>query len=235
MINTRKIGIILAIIFVVGLTGAIIYSRGYVERQKTFVQIIMTESGELNWSYETTTTVRAATEVERERQDVDWVVDIVIPYEAYSETMGEIVTTTANITTDGSALLPQTMINLMRENRDNGDIRMILGLPLYVRSWDGEGAVVVVSYIGLNSIGNLVPPEVIHRDEITGGHYVYTISRYDGAWGPEYTAQRINVTIGMPSRVGIYTFILMPDLGNELIVSSSASPLTDGQPVRFFD
>ena len=123
----------------------------------------------------------------------------------------------------------------MRDNRENGDVRMVLGLPLHLRSWEGEGATVEVKYLGLTSVGNLVPPEAIYRDEYTGMLYMYVINRYDGAWGPEYTAQKTAVTIGMPSRVGEYTFVMMPDLGGKVFVVSSAAPLTDDQGVRFFD
>jgi len=235
-LNSRKIGTVLAVVFFVGLTVATIYSRSFAERQKPLVQIAMSSSADLHWQYETRTIVRSATEAELERsQDLNWVVEITVPYVSFSNYMGELVGTAATITTDGTALFPTPLRNLMRLSMDNGDVWMSLGLPPHINSWDGEGAVVNIELVGITSFSNLIPPEALHKDEFTGQQYIFLVERHDGAWGAEFFVQKRIAAFGLPLRVKEYVLLTSPDLSGRVFVVSSKVPLSDGQAVRIFD
>jgi hypothetical protein len=65
--KSKRIAIILAIVFLVGLFGATVYSRSYAVRRLPLVYISMPETAVLAWSFDTRPTVRYATEQESER------------------------------------------------------------------------------------------------------------------------------------------------------------------------
>ena len=234
-INAKRVGVVLAVVFILGLVVLTVYSRAYVERRKPLVHITLAESATLFWYYETRSTMRPATEAEREKgSGTEWVTEITVPHDAYRDYMGKLIGTRAILTTDGG-IRPTTAENLFRTDLDNGDVRMVLGHDIFGRQpWDGEGVMVRVEHTGVTEFNyRLVPPSAVHTCVFTGEHYIYIVVRHDGAWGREHFARRRNVQIGLPSRVG--HFVNLQFAVPEPIVYLAEGRIYDGANVRIFD
>lgn len=233
--NSRKIGTILAVLFILGLSVSTIYSRSYAQRQKPFVHIALPESSTLHWSYEARSNMRPANEEERAKGGAtEWVTELTVPYEAYRNDMGELAGTSATLTTDGG-ILPTQAQNLFRTNMDNGDVLMVLGYESTGHSWDGEGVTVNIEHKGITDFDNLVPYQAIQQDTYTREQYIFVVNNREGAWGTEYYAQRMNVTMGIPASVKGFANITSPSLQDKSFVLSAEEEIYDGEMVRIFD
>jgi len=233
--DSKTAAVILAVLFLAAIAASTAYSRTAAEQQKTLIELALPQSATLQWNYETRSTMRPASEEERDRGNgVGWVTEVLVPFEAYSGHMGEIVGSAATLTLDGSDE-PSPAQNLLRSNLDNGDVLMVLGYTGSTQPVAGGGVTVGIEHVGLTEFSNLIPPEAIHRDSHTGEHYLFTVRHGNGAWGREYYVQRESVTFGVPSRVGDLAFVLTPNLAGTPVVVWSEASLSINSPVRFSD
>jgi hypothetical protein len=237
-INCRKIGVTLAILFLVGLTISTIYSRGYAERQKPYVHIVAPESRSFIWTWDTWGVIEPANEA-TVREGFDWSIDIIVPREAYSFYMEELamaVSWPAEIFIDGTAATwPATITH--RVDMD-GDVALSVGFDMVSeRLGDGIGAQVILeSLISEAQLANLVPVSAVHHDSFRNEYYVFAVSRRDGIWGREFVVGRETVMFGYPSRVeDLMNLFGGINVGDLPIVTWSDQPLYDGAVVRLFD
>jgi len=238
-INSKKVGAILALVFIVGLASLTVYSRAYVERRKPLVQIANTESSALTWSYETRSTIEAATAEYAEQQGVEWTIEVLIPYDSFKEYTSELHSLEAYAVSD-NVVTPEFISFLRRTVHDNGDHVYVFAYASPHRTgrgqsvWAGEEVRVLLSNMFDNTYDYLVPPSALYEDVFTGEPYIFTVSRRDSAWGKEYVVVRQDVMIGSPGRIGnlVNLFILQT---NDPVVVTSDRPLTDGDLVRLFD
>ena len=238
-INSKRVGATLALVFIVGLVSMTVYSRAYVERQKPLVEIAYPESSVLTWSYETRGTIEAAAEEYADQQGVEWTIEVHIPYDSFKEYASELHSLEAYAVSD-NVLMPEFISFLRRTVLDNGDHVYVFAYASPHRTgrgqsvWAGEEVTILLSNMFDTSYDYLVPPTALYEDAFTGDTYIFTISRREGAWGREYVASRLDVTVWSPRRIGNLVN-LFPFFSDDPIVVTSDQPLRDGVVVRLFD
>jgi len=238
-ITSKKIGIILMVVFILGLVSFTIYSRGYVQRQKPLVQIMFPESSELVWSYETRSTVEPADEIYAVN-GVEWTVEAYIPLSAFQEYMSDLPAVTGEVVSDNYGW-PERLLLINRIHLDDGGIICVFEYNS-TRSRQalsvvaGEGVTVHLKHAGAETYDYLVPFSAIHQDLFSGDEYVYIVNRRSGAWGWEYYVERQNVMFLKPRSIGIMAnvFPLSGDLTSPIVYLSD-SELYDGAIVRLWD
>jgi len=230
-ISSKKICAILAVVFIAGLISVTVYSRGVAQSRKPFVEIALSESGSLNWSFETRAGLDPAPAEAIER-GFEWVFNITIPFEAYSQYASSLYLVTARANFDFSAFF-QPITTIHRNLIDNGDIEYVFGFMPDRTIWENEQATVVIENAGPLVYENLIPVSAVHYDRFTGEHYVMSVIRQDGAWGREYVANRQVVEFFFPKRIGD-SYNLMFPLTNP-VITNSQSPITHGMLVRIFE
>jgi hypothetical protein len=230
--KSKRIAIILAVVFLVGLGSFTIYSRSYAVRRLPLVYISMPETAELAWSFDTRSVVRYATPDEVER-GFEWAVDIVVPYESYRYQMSQLMAFDIELIGDriGFGI---SGTHLHRRILDNNDVAVQIGFNFHDAVSDGDGISV---YLELSHGGpvfnNLLPLSAIREDIFTGQHYVYTVDRRDGAWGREFFVERRDVQWMIPAMIGNLANVL--GYGDNPIVIAEEAPIFDGVRVRLFD
>lgn len=239
--KTELIGKILAVVFLISLVALTIYSRSYAQRQKPFVQLTFLQSADVNWVYETRATIQPISEA-LAQDGIDWTITITIPrhaFEAYTDAPSSV---NAHATTDFRGT-PERIQFLNRYILENGDWSYTFSYVSHDRQMRnqqiiaGEYATVVVTPIdGLAFSDTLLPHSAIHQNVMTGEHYIYHVSRRQGAWGREYIATRYYVEIhhSIP-RVGNMVNLRFMPSNNYPVVVSSTGQLHDGALVRIFN
>lgn len=245
--NSRKIGVLLAVLFIVGLSVMTIYSRSYAERQKPLVHLAFIQSGAMDWSYEVRSTIEAAGEVHAD-EGIEWTIDVHIPQSAFIDYMEHPYGLSAHAILDNAVFANALeIISLINTQRlDNGDIiqtysyvptpevlelREAMGRP--IRS--GEGATVRLEQSGLE-FNTLLPLSAVHRNPFTNEMYVFSVSRRSSAWGREYFVTRHDVELWhAPERIGDMANIIALFARDLPYVYHSSAPLYDGALVRIFD
>jgi len=238
-INSKRVGAILALVFIVGLFSITVYSRAYVERRKPLVQIAYPESSTLIWSYETRGTIEAATGEYAEQQGVQWTIEVLVPYDSFKEYTSELHSLEAYAVSD-NVVSPEFISFLRRTVFDNGDHVYVFAYSSPHRTgrgqsvWAGEEVKILLSNMFDTSYDYLVPPSALYEDFITGEPYIFTIMRRESAWGREYVAVRQDAMIGSPNRIGnLVNLFWLPS--DDPVVVTSDQPLSDGMVVRLFD
>jgi len=238
-INSKKVGTILALVFIVALLSMTVYSRAYVERKKPLVQIAYPESSTFTWSYETRSTIEAASEEYANQQGVEWTIEVHIPYDTFKEYTNELHSLEAYAISE-NVITPEFISFLRRTVLDNGDHVYVFAYASPHRTgrgqsvWAGEEVAIQLSNMFTNTYEYLVPPSALYEDIFTGEPYIFTVTRQESAWGREYIAHRLDVIIWSPSRIGNLVN-LFPLFTDDPIVVTSDQPLTDGVVVRLFD
>jgi hypothetical protein len=236
--KSKRIGLILAIVFLAGLSFFTIYSRGFVVRQLPLVHLTMPETATLAWRYEAHSTMRYATEDEI-AQGFEWAVDIIIPYEAYRDTMGSLMSLQYGVI-GGRIPTAIPAASTYRDRRPNNDVHITVGFnhprPF---AFDGSTATVIAELDhGAPVFDNLLPMSVIREDIFTGDPYIYIVQRRDGAWGNEFFVERLFVQWGLPPTIGNLVN-LWPlggvAIGDNPIVIAEDAPIFHGARVRLFD
>ena len=234
--NSRRIGVVLGILFLVGLTASTVYSRGFAERQKPFVSVVASESRVLSWEIELAGVAERASEEFQDR--AEWMTRVKVLREDYEQYMSEFITARnwpAEVIIDGAGWRWPAIV-IQRENTEEGVYITIgyntIGLP----PSEGEGARVFLGF-EMDNMPTMLPEAALHYDIFTNSYYVYVVVRRDGFWGREFVAQRENVIIGLPYRVGdlMNVFSTSGMIEGRPVVVSSDRPLYDGALVRLFD
>ena len=238
-INSKKVSAVLAFIFIVGLVGMTFYSRAYAERRKPLVQIAFPESSTLIWSYETRSTIQAATEEYANSQGVEWTVEVLIPYDSFKEYASDLHSLAAYAISDNVGF-PEFISFLRRTVLSNGDHVYVFAYSSPHRKgrgqsvWSGEEVAVLLSNMFEITYDQLVPPSAIYEDVFTGEPYIFTVTRRESAWGREYVAVRQDVTLHSPNRIGNLVNLFWYPMDDPVVVTSD-QPLSDGMLVRLFD
>jgi len=223
----------MGVVFIAGLIFFTTYSQSYIERQKPFVEIALTESGTLYWSYETRSLLEPANEEVRER-GYEWVFNVLVPRSEFKEYMNELgrVSAQAHIASNGFS---KPIQYLNRNELPNGDMMYLFGYVPHREVWSDAEATILLERDGPLSYDTLVPLTAVHFDEYTGEYYLFTLARRDGAWGREYVAVRQTVVFGIPQRVGVKYNVMPGAAGFGPIVIASERPLINGELVRIFN
>lgn len=239
-ISSKKIGIILMLVFILGFGFFTIYSRGYVQNQKPLVYVAFPESASLAWTYETRTTIEKAASVYA-ANGVEWTIEVHIPLSAFQDYMSELHRVSAVANTD-VAYIDETLSRIDRQVLDDGGYIYVFSYSNKAREdyglhiMPGEGVTVHLEYTGLDSFDFMIPFSAIHHDPFFNEDYIFTVHRRNGAWGFEYYVSRHNITYGSPERIGYLANILSAGLDEIApIVYQSEGELYDGAPVRLWD
>ena len=229
-LNSQRVGIILAVIFIIGFTASTIYARGFAEMQKPLVQIISTELITFTWSYEASGTVQTADFPHNER--FEFTVDIIVPEEAYKSYMSELLFGggwPVSINIGGVGFHTHGMVVHRRDAI--GDIRMTVGFNPTI--WNAHPGDEVAVLLELESHEQpAVTLSAIHHDPFTNEYYIFLVLRRDGIWGREFFVERENITFGFPRQIGhLVTINVEP---GRPIVAWSEKPLYNGAVVRIF-
>ncbi|MDR2167071.1 MAG: hypothetical protein LBE35_04370 [Clostridiales bacterium] len=239
-INSKRIGIILAVIFLAGISGATIYSRGFAERRKPLVRIEFVQSGTFVWEFETQSSIQPAAD-EFAQMGYEWTIEVFMPRSAFEEYMDEVPNITTYVISENEGH-PERVEILRRHVLENGDKRVIFSYTAPLRRmrggvaevFPGENVSVHIRPTLLLSSDNLIPQTALHQDLSTGQYFVYTLSRRNGAWGREYVVNRHNVALSRPNRMGdMANLSFIPT--DEPIIVQAEGRIYPGALVRIFD
>jgi hypothetical protein len=230
--KSKRVAIILAIVFLAGLFGFTVYSRSYAVRRLPLVHISMPLTADLAWSFDTRSTVRLATDEEFAR-GFEWAVDIVVPYESFRDTMSQLMGVDIELVADRMGYgIPGA--HLHRRILDNYDVVIQIGFNHHGFTDDGDGVSIYLTLAhGAPVFDNLLPMSAIREDIFTGLPYVYTVERRDGAWGSEFFVERRDVQWSLPAEVGNLANVL--NYGDSPVVFAEEAPIFHGARVRLFD
>lgn len=238
-LNSKRVGAVLAVLFIVGLVFMTIYSRSYAERRKPLVTVSTFESGKLHWSYDIKSSIEPADEM-FVGEGIEWTIEVHIPVAAFEEYMNypHFLVATAQTVSLGV----QEPIELLRvENFDDGSVTRTYSYTSklweqYDRHlWPGENVTVRLVPVDV-TYDSLIPYSAVNFDEDAGEFYLFTVSRRETAWGREYYAQRRTVEFNSPARIGNMAHLRLDKLSlTDLIIITSDAPLYDGAPVRVYD
>ena len=236
-LNSRKVSIILAIIFITGFTVSTIYARGFAERQKPHVQIVGAESRTFIWAYETEGTVYHGNWETRRGDVYEWLIDIIVPEEAYINDMGEFLMAPGwpiEVYLGGRGVRNRGIV--LYRGDVSGDIRLTLGIEAGSSNPTQGDEVSVFLEFESHLLPYLIPESALHHDPFMNEYYIYFVNRRDGMWGREYYVERCNVVFYVPKSIGGLMNVFS-DGGADFmrpIVSRSDKPLYDGAVVRLF-
>ena len=245
--NSKKVGVILAALFILGLSFTTIYSRWRLESGKPLLEVCAPQSLSLEWTYETRSTIEPANELHASH-GAEWTIDVYIPLYSFEEHMSELLSTMTYATAD-SVGEPERLIHLSRQIQEDGGYIYTYKYTPSGGDGDGgegdggegagrevqpgEGVTVLVSVRdGILYFDTLLPFSAIHQDAVTGGYYIFTVSQRDSAWGKEYIISRYDVQFNTPARVKDMACILYLNIDGAPVVTASDRPLHDGELVR---
>ncbi|MCL2217145.1 MAG: hypothetical protein FWB91_09025 [Defluviitaleaceae bacterium] len=241
--KSKMVAKILALVFILGLSGVTIYSRTYAQRRKPLVDIGFAQSGSFVWEYVTRSTIQPASE-EFAAFGVVWTIEVFLPHTAWIDYMSEPPALITYVVSENVGHRERTEIArvVLSENDDatiifnyTSPFRAGRGDGVREQVWPGENVTVFMSPREFNAVSDsLVPTSAVHRNEFTGEYHIYTVSRRNGVWGREYVASRHRVSMDRPPRLGdmVNLRFLPPD---DPIVFSSDRLLYHGAVVRIFD
>lgn len=238
-LTSKRVGVILMAMFLVGLAGFTIYSRVYVQRQRPLVNIAFPESTTIRWTYETRSTIERAAPVYAE-QGHEWMIEVYIPLSAFEDYMSELRYLIAEALSDNMIIREQIFL-LNRQKLDSGGYIYIYSYDPTLREsyghtiWPGESVVVFLEYLHLD-FDYTLPLSAVVYDPFTGDNYIYTIHRRSGAWGWEYYVRQQAIMLMQPARIG--NLANVSPLGGDRtspVVYWSEWGLYDGALVRLWD
>jgi len=239
-LTSKKIGIILMIIFILSLGSFTIYSRGYVQRQKPLVNITLPESTTLRWTYETRSTIEPAAPVYA-ATGVEWTIDVFIPLSAFEDYLSELLAFQAEAIADNTGWV-ENLERIDRKRLDCGGYNIVFNYNSPIRNSTGfnyipgEEVTVFLEHNSAESYDFMIPFSAINHDPLTGTDYIFTVHRRSGAWGYEYYVEQQNIMFGIPKRIGDLANILPPGSNTATpIVYWSEHELHDGMLVRLWD
>jgi len=238
-ISSKKVGAVLAVIFIISLTVITVYTRGYAEMQKPLVQIAYPQSGTATWTYELRSTIERASEEYAEFQGVEWTVTVYIPFAAFSDYANELLSLEAYAISD-NVLMPERLAFLRRIVMENGDHEYVFSYASEHRQgkgqsvWPGEAVTVQLTSHFYDSYDYLLPFTALSEDSYNGELFLFSVARREGAWGREYVATRHVVNLFTPERIGDLANVLFIPSDDPIIVLSD-QPLYDGAIVRIYD
>ena len=159
-ITSKKVGVGLAILFVVFLVAVTLFSLYNVERQKPVVNTIFPISATLEWSYDAKVTVRPATQAEkdlRNDRDFNWVVDLLVPFEAFSDYMEMLMTLSSEFKLVDRTFRAQFVY---RNNHENGDTGFVFAILAHDEDGVYEGMEIAlrIEHMGNTEFNNLSRP-----------------------------------------------------------------------------
>ena len=254
--KSKKLGALLGVLFVVGITTSILYAQNYTMRNLPHVSVDYASSVTLSdWFIEARGTLQPASD-ELAARGVEWVIELTIPRAAFIDVFDDLRHTLTAITPDATGITTQNLssplfaemslediaaltqpitANLERGNAENGDEHVVFGYINHARQV-AAGEEVSVRFMPSTPddfLQNMVPLSAVGRDMFTGGLYVYAVLSRQGAWGLEYFVQRQNLITSqiLPERVFRYIPITSPDLGATPFVTYSDMPLVSGERV----
>jgi len=237
-ITSKRVGGVLAVVFVVLFVATVIYSRSYRERRKPLVHVGFPQTTTASWSYETNSTIEPADEVYAEARGTKWTVEAFVPFSAYSDYGSDIRSLEAYALSENVAR-PERLIELRRWVHDNGDIEYIFEYTSVRENWEqnvwpGEEVTVqLFSQFSDTQYTFLLPFSALHEDAL-GGLYIFSVIRREGAWGYEYVAVRNEVTLNTLERIGDMANVYDRPTEDPIVISSD-KPLYDGALVRIYD
>ena len=238
--SSKKVAAILAVVFIFGLFAATVYSRSFAERQKPLVRIGFAQSGTIYWEFHTTSILEPATP-EFEALGAEWIVEFIIPYESFREYVEQPPSLNVTGMTDMTGV-PERMTMLRRARLECGGFAYVYKYESPQRRlhdrpiWPGETVYIHARPHEFHlTFDNLLPASAIHYCPITGSDFVFTVTRRQGAWGREYVANRVDVTIFWTiPRIGDMVSLIF-FLPEDPVIFSSERPIFDGSLVRIFD
>ena len=232
-LNSKKIGTILALLFIIGLVTSTVYSRAYAERRKPLVHIAMPESGAIFWEFETRSTVQPANEYVA-AAGFEWMIEVHIPREAFENYVSTLYVLFVQATSDMRGF-PENVTFVRRNILGNGDLIYTFGYMSDDRAiMPDEGVTMHLEHRGLTEADGLIPICAVHRDAVTGQNFIFVITRRDGAWGREYVVKRRIVEFAVPAQVRGMANLMLASCPGPIVVWSEL-PIYDGAIVRIFD
>jgi hypothetical protein len=238
--SSKKIGVILMVVFILVLGSFTVYSRGYAQRQKPLVSITFPQSATLVWTYETRSTIEPAAPIYA-ATGAEWTIEVYIPRSAFEGYMSEVYRLSVEVIAD-TTYFPETVTRLDRRMLDCGGYLYVYNYTSKLREDNnlpflpGEGVTVHLTHIGFDSYDFMIPFSAINVDPFTGEDYIFSAHRRSGAWGWEYFVERHTVSYGMPKRIGDLANIVL--MGMDItapVVYWSEWELYDGELVRLWD
>ena len=232
-LSSRKVGGLFAVLFIAGLIICTVYSRGYAEMQKPLVQIVAAESRAVVWSYETRGIVRMADFPHSE--NYEFTADIIVQEDDYSSHMSEFLMTEGwpvRLNIAGWGYL--TPGQIVHRGDVYGDIRLTIGFTPSFGSMAAEDEIGIMLELEMDSMPYTVPESAVYFDSFSNQHYLYFVTRREGAWDREYVLVRQDITFGLPRRVDSFANVSGGPNFNLPIVSWSDKPLYDGAVVRLY-
>jgi len=236
-LNSKKVGLILAIIFFASFIPITIHSINYAEAQRPIVRASAVAQGTFYWEHTTTATLIHADD-EFAELGYEWLFRLFVPnyvHEDYVYPLGPIVVMAAF---DSAPHIPtQQATGLRRVNSDDGDgvlmIFALLDLPEDV----AEGDVITASitpHMMLANPESLIPTDALRRDWSTGDYYVLTVTPRQGAWGVEQIVVRHNVFTDLMYRYGDMVDIAGVPAGSNVVYWSDRF-VWPGMAVRIYE
>ena len=246
--GSKKTGAMLALAFIVGLSGFTLYSRAYAERKKPLVHLMYAESGSFFWEYETHGTIEPAAE-EYAKLGIKWTIEAILPRSAWERYMDGPVALVTHVVAQNEGH-PERVEIVRTELLENGDTLIIYSYTAPHRQtrleagtisaaraqvWPGETAAIHMAPAERFVVSDtLLPPAAVHRDASTGGYYIFSVTRRENAWGYEYVANRHNVQKGLPNHLGGMANLMMIPTSDPIVAWSDRA-ISDGDVVRIFD
>ncbi|MCL2426459.1 MAG: hypothetical protein FWD05_09000 [Oscillospiraceae bacterium] len=239
-IASKKIALVLMVIFITGLAVFTIYSRSYAQRQRPLVNVTFFESATLVWSFETRSTIEHAAPMHSE-QGAEWTIEVYVPLSAFENYVSHLYTVDAEVTADGLGI-PEELNLIERRIIDDGDL-------IYVFVYDsirqriegtipilsGEGVTVHLAHRGLDSYDFTIPLSAIQRNPLTDEDHIFTVHRRRSAWGWEYYVRQHNAVFLPPARIGDMANLSPTFDTNAPIAFDMEGSLYDGALVRLWD
>ena len=229
--RTKKIAKILALVFVIGLIGATIYSRGYAERNKVFVQIGTAEPTSFNISLENVGYIQYADVISQAR-GYNFVINTIVHEEAFAD-VGEFMMFGGFpvVVTPERNAFPQ-LGTIMQRHTINNDVHVTVGFNGLAHNPPQIGDRATITFNWQTHTMNLIPENAVHRDMFTGDYYVYAVTRRDGMWGREFVLHREPITHGVPANIGMY--VNLSNIPDHPIVINADGLIYDESIVRIF-
>ena len=238
--TSKRIGLILMVLFIAGFSFFTIYSRVYVERQKPMVQITSYESATLEWTFETYSTIERAASLYADA-GAEWTIEVFVPLSAFEEYMSTIHAIYAEAVSDGIGV-PEKLALFESRPLEDGSYILVFSYSSPMRGIElipilpGEGVTVHLTHLGLETYDYMIPFSAVHKDQFTGSEYIFTVHRRRSAWGWEYYVRRQDIMFIIPKRIRDMANIIPLSGGVAApFVYESEAELYDGALVRLWD
>jgi len=227
----KKIAIILAAVFIIGLTAATVYSRGYAEARKPFVALGTTEPMAFTYSINKVAYVAAAND-HALVAGFTHMFEVTINEEDYAQ-VGEFLMVAGHpviviVEEYGFAMNG----NIVRRVDTDGDIHVTIGFNGVAARPPSIGVKADIRFSWQTQTFHLLPLTAVHHDPIANEHYVYIVERVDGTWGREFVLRRQNAALWFqPILMGHY--VLAGGFDKPVAVDSDGE-IYNGAVVRIF-